>query len=121
MAPGTYFLEISLFGREPSRTALISIMLVLLGVGTAFVPNARSKTFFSLTLMFFRVVSDVSITASGLLAAVVATAASCAQQIGVAHLSRKYVLSSNELVAEVFSAQVISFFFSKSQPGYPSI
>ena len=42
MAPGTYFLETAFFGRQISRTALVSIFLVLMGVGTAYAPSCTS-------------------------------------------------------------------------------
>ena len=52
------------------------------------------------------VVSDVSMTTAGLIAALVSILASCGQQIGVAFLTKKYSLTSTELVGEVFYLQV---------------
>lgn len=52
------------------------------------------------------VVSDVTVTSPGLLAASVAVFTTCAQQVGVSALLRRHSISSTELVNYVFPWQV---------------
>jgi hypothetical protein len=54
----------------------------------------------------YSVVSDVTVSASGLLAAALSVLATCGQQVGVAGLLKKYEISSVELISQVFPLQV---------------
>jgi len=52
------------------------------------------------------VVSDVSVTSPGLLAAAVAVLTTCGQQVGVSALLKRHAIASGDLVNYVFPWQV---------------